>query len=924
MLIVSDLRKEYQVRRGQEVEALDGVSLTLPDRGMVFILGKSGSGKSTLLNILGGLDSADSGDVIAFGRSIVHFTPPDFNSYRNKYIGFVFQDYNVLNMLSVRRNVEIAIELQGRVPDPEEIDDILDRVGLLELADRMPSQLSGGQKQRIAIARALVKKPRIILADEPTGALDTINSQEIFKLLKEMSKTCLVVSVTHDAISAERYADRIIKLKEGRVIGDVTRIPPERMESLSPSGNIKLAGTGLIRISDVDAVTESDLSALKAAVGENSSAYVSYGDDVHVPPELVAVTSEEETPVGFADTTQEDIDRFCDQPTEYRSFRAKLRTKTELHIALTNLKHAKVRLALTAIISILAFTILGVSTSMTLYDVADSFAQTSSIYTPSTITFYRKSYFTDPDGSRIEMRGFTDFDMDTDEYPSDATIISEAFDGNIIRNYGGSYLNISRDLVDANALDDHGSLSTTLDYIAVLPNGYSASDIEDAFGFSVVGELPTGEYDVMVTDYMLEVFKASGGLVTYQIADETESDEGDSSDLEGETEVGDNEESSVEVADDQGEDGEETADGEESSDTEETAGGEESTDGTDPSDDETADGDETTGDDEEVTVVLSTEVASVISADDIEEDPSCVIGSQIYLNDHTRKDSVNEEYDNRGLFTITGILYTGFDLDDADYAYSQTSTMTAELTRERLMLDYLDYGPTASVYMSETAVKSTEVILELDYENTEGTFEDNNRIKDIIVPAGSYSGLYKAYTFSRRYFTGSTYDGTTSAHYRAYVINSVITSSFITDSFRSNIGNISNMCLWLAIGMAVVSVLITMNYIFTSVSFRKQDIGILKGLGARSSDVFSIFLFEALFIGIFNFVVSSVLTAVLVTVVNSFLQSALATPLSLISVSWVEILILLMVSLFIAVISAIIPSYRIASMKPVKAMKRDG
>ena len=170
MLEIKNIVKIYRSKTGEEVRALDGVSIQFPESGMVFLLGKSGSGKSTLLNVIGGLDSYDSGEFSIMGKSSKDFVGSDFDAYRNTFIGFIFQEYNVLDDFTVGANIGLALELQGKKATEEKIGEILDSVDLLNYAQRKPNELSGGQKQRVAIARALVKEPQIIMADEPTGA----------------------------------------------------------------------------------------------------------------------------------------------------------------------------------------------------------------------------------------------------------------------------------------------------------------------------------------------------------------------------------------------------------------------------------------------------------------------------------------------------------------------------------------------------------------------------------------------------------------------------------------------------------------------------------------------------------------------------------------------------------------------------------
>lgn len=226
MLSVKNLTKTYQTTKSKtknRVVALDNVSIDFPETGLVFLLGKSGSGKSTLLNAIGGLDTFDSGEIIIKGKSSANFSQSDFDSYRNTFIGFIFQEYNILENFTVAKNLALAIELQGKKADKEEINRLLEQVDMLPYAKRKPNQLSGGQKQRVAIARALIKNPEIIMADEPTGALDSNTGKQVMETLKELSKSKLIIIVSHDRDFAETYGDRIIELKDGKIIHDLTK-----------------------------------------------------------------------------------------------------------------------------------------------------------------------------------------------------------------------------------------------------------------------------------------------------------------------------------------------------------------------------------------------------------------------------------------------------------------------------------------------------------------------------------------------------------------------------------------------------------------------------------------------------------------------------------------------------------------------------
>ena len=220
MIVLKEIEKIYLTKNSPQVVALKNINLTFESKGMVFITGKSGCGKSTLLNILGALDSCTSGSMIIENKNINEFTEKELDNYRNSYVGFVFQEFHVLNAYNVYDNIRLAKELQQEKISEKELDAYLEKVSLTNLGKRKMNELSGGQKQRIAILRALIKNPRIILADEPTGNLDKINSEQIFEILKEISQEKLVIIVTHDLEAAQKYADRIIELKDGEIIND--------------------------------------------------------------------------------------------------------------------------------------------------------------------------------------------------------------------------------------------------------------------------------------------------------------------------------------------------------------------------------------------------------------------------------------------------------------------------------------------------------------------------------------------------------------------------------------------------------------------------------------------------------------------------------------------------------------------------------
>lgn len=245
MLELREISKSYVTSALTQV-ALDDVSVTFRDNEFVAILGASGSGKTTMLNVIGGLDHFDSGDLVIDGVSTAHYKDRDWDAYRNARVGFVFQSYNLIPHQSVVANVELALTLSGvsRGQRRRRALAALETVGLAEHSHKRPSQLSGGQMQRVAIARALINDPEIVLADEPTGALDSTTSVQVMDLLQEVARQRLVIMVTHNPELAHQYATRIVELADGRIISDSDPVVGELEDTDGDDGDAEGAGDG--------------------------------------------------------------------------------------------------------------------------------------------------------------------------------------------------------------------------------------------------------------------------------------------------------------------------------------------------------------------------------------------------------------------------------------------------------------------------------------------------------------------------------------------------------------------------------------------------------------------------------------------------------------------------------------------------------
>ena len=362
-LEVRNLIKTYKIKNQDPVKALDDVSLLFPETGLVFILGKSGSGKSTLLNVMGGLDSLDGGEIIINDRSSKDFSGSEMDSYRNTYLGFIFQEYNILNDFNIHDNVALAIELQNRKADDATIEKILEEVDLKGFGKRKPSEMSGGQKQRVAIARALVKDPKIIFADEPTGALDSNTGKAVFETLKKLSETRLVVCVSHDRDFAEHFGDRVIEMKDGKVISDITKrnVAPEEART-----GISMIGANVIRLEKGRELTAADLPIINAALKKSEGqAFISV--DPHVNETICesARISKDGERQEFFDTDQKEVKAGTGK---WKAIKSRFPMRDAFRMGVKSLAVKPVRLVFTILLSFSAFALFGLTATMARVD----------------------------------------------------------------------------------------------------------------------------------------------------------------------------------------------------------------------------------------------------------------------------------------------------------------------------------------------------------------------------------------------------------------------------------------------------------------------------------------------------------------------------------------------------------------------------
>ena len=344
MLELINVKKIYKTNAG-DVHALDGINLLFPETGMVFITGKSGSGKTTMLNIIGGLDGIDEGEIKIFGKKFSDFTASEYDSYRNTFIGFIFQEYNLLPDYNIEKNVGIANELQGNVVDKERVNELLNSVGIESYEGRTPNQFSGGQKQRVAIARALIKNPKIIMADEPTGALDSVTGIQVIEELKRLSKEKLVIVISHDLELANKYADRIVKLVDGKVVDDFT------INEKDFVGNVFEQEERVTIKSGAD-LNDEETSILKKAIKTKKP--IKFTESLKIKQKI-----------------KTDESKIPNETKDVQLIKSKMKFKSAATLGAKSLKVKPLRLMFTILLSAIAFTVFGVFDTIASYDRAN-------------------------------------------------------------------------------------------------------------------------------------------------------------------------------------------------------------------------------------------------------------------------------------------------------------------------------------------------------------------------------------------------------------------------------------------------------------------------------------------------------------------------------------------------------------------------
>lgn len=518
MLEVRNLSRIYKPKKGVPVKALDNVSMKIEEKGMVFVLGKSGSGKSTFLNLLGGLDKADNGEILIMGKSSKDFSQSDFDSYRNTYIGFIFQEYNILEEFTVGQNIALALQLQGKKATNEEIGKILDEVDLVGYANRKPNELSGGQLQRVAIARALIKNPQIIMADEPTGALDSKTGIQVFDTLKKLSKNKLVLIVSHDRDFAERYADRIIEFSDGNIISDVVKY---QAHSSNTSGNVNVIDNKILHIKKGDPLSQKELDMVVEYLKNNrkDDTLISFEKRTNDEMKNFAHIDKEGNKESFKQTKADELEIRNYNSDDYKKIKSRLPYKNSLKIGASSLKTKPFRLIMTILLSVVAFTLFGLITTFANFNKTDMLVDTTF---DNNIEYLNVQKKTD-----IKVTNKISFSLPDKMDSGDFELLKK--NSNQTNFLAAKYQNnIELSGYNETKLGSHYFVDNP--FGAMIECDLSLDEMKNNYNLEINGNLPQNIDEIAITKYQAEYFKIGG----YYDADAKKTiDIFDSSDLIG-------------------------------------------------------------------------------------------------------------------------------------------------------------------------------------------------------------------------------------------------------------------------------------------------------------------------------------------------------------------------------------------------------
>ncbi len=892
MISVRNLTKIYKLNKknNQQVVALNSVNIDFPDKGLVFLLGKSGSGKSTLLNTIGGLDTFNDGEIIIKGKSSNNFKQSDFDSYRNTFIGFIFQEYNILEEFSVGKNLALALELQGKKADKTTVEKLLEEVDLTGYYKRKPNQLSGGQKQRVAIARALIKDPEIIMADEPTGALDSITGKQVMDTLKKLSKNKLVIIVSHDREFAEIYGDRIIELKDGNIIRD--EVKTEVIAQKSESG-VSFIDNKIIHIKKGRKIHKEDLLQINKMIVENTQitdTIISFDDKSNDNVKKTAFITDDGNREVFKKTQNTDIVRANHNPEDFKMIKSKLKFKDSLKMGASSLKHKPIRLIFTILLSLIAFTMFGVVNTFASFDAA-----TSTYETVKSLNLKTLSISNQLDSYNV--------------YAVTNKMIDDLKTNNPDYNFHKVIATDETARIEEYSTDTDSNLDYTTKRLKT--SGFMAinENVKNEFGLEVVlgrtpqnVTIPTEETNPNQAKYR-EIAISYNLYKSILSAYKDINSWNDLNEKSFETYINNNWQYFKIVGvikDDTTNLSEYT-----------------SLDGNNPYQSKTR------TKYEELDILMKYNLVNM-----------CYVTEDVFntlSKDYAPRNSNYQPYvDNENVYNY----YTEFKTSKAD-----TYTLYVKPG-----IDKASLSGTQSIVPKNVLTS----MLNIDEENLQAEIEKGLKVKirkdydeptfltlDVVGYSSNDSTFYISNELFNDNIAGCDYVITTAKNNNSdkelinYLYNysqpSVelklqYKSTPVLNNFGGMIEEMSNILLYVAIGLAVFAGLMLMNFIATSISYKNREIGVLRAIGARSKDVFSIFFSESMIICLINFVLSAIASGVVCTIINNIFVTKLGISLTLLVFGIKQIALIFAVAVLVAFVSSFFPVFKQARKNPIDSI----
>ena len=981
MLEVKDLYREYKPKKGEPVVALNHVSVKFPDKGLVFILGKSGSGKSTLLNVMGGLDKADGGDIIIKGKSSKNFKQGDFDSYRNTYLGFIFQEYNILDEFNVGQNIGLALELQGRKATSEEINRILEEVDLKGYGNRKTNELSGGQKQRVAIARALVKDPDIIFGDEPTGALDSKTGLAVFDTLKKLAQKKLVIVVSHDREFAELYGDRVIELADGKIISDIEKVT---VAGDKKSEGLTLIDQSVLKVEKDYELTDEDMALIKKYLNEKKGQerLISLDDSVNGAFKRITRIDDFGNKESFKTTDEAAI---VNKQEEFKAIKSRLSLRKCFKIGGSSLKTKPFRLVITILLAITAFGMFGLADTMGNYNKVTSTTDSIMELANDSIAMEKtQCYKYSPEDDRVSYREVSSNDDDIKELKD---------------KYGIDFKGVYR-INDSGETSFYDNLKTpdsdyNSTYVRYFSGLYVSSESDiNRMGYKLTGTYPENEGEIAITDMMYQTFKKygykdyNGKSIDANNINETALigktlsvyaggktkglkitgiiDTNFNKDRYSALETNGNDDlastigyymlqrqfqseyrysfSSVVFTNKA---------------TIDSIGLESKIDlqnGTITIDGYSNNFYRVTTIPESAIVIGNKKLGNKqigismnmfrnnfdakITIPDFEiftvwTDENNVSYESNYEVSHlgqaidylTNVDEVNRAYAylvSKNDSRVAG--YNTFDdyynhLVDVVFTDSVKNNLLSQINGKNVSLDaiYNDIRWNSAILFDNEQVTITSIILTGSYSDYVYVSEDV--IKSANVDSGQYTFLLADMPSDSslvKKMVTDTYAEREDGKVIYKIQNGVMPAY---ESINDLIETLSKVFLYVGIGFAVFASLMLFNFITISISYKKREIGILRAVGARSRDVFNIFFAESFIIAMIAFTFAIVLTFVISKLINTSLVNEYNLMFTLLSPGIRQVLLVLAVSVGVAFISTFIPVYNIAMKRPIDAIR---